>query len=281
MSFVSSTDPSELLAANRANWNARAVVHAASPFYNIQRYVDDPSAISDVVSWDLQVLGDVDGLELLHLQCHIGTDTISWARLGARVIGLDFSDESLRVAKDLAVRSDSPARFVCADVCTADRVLSRQFDLVYASVGVLCWIPSFDDWARAACACVRPGGRLYLRDGHAIQDAIDYRRTDGQVVCVGDYFGGSAPYKDDVGYTYTGDDVRLEAPLNFQWTHPVGSVVTALAANGLRIDRFDEMDWLDSQAFSWMVRGPDGRWRFPGELPRLPLSFSIVATRPN
>lgn len=100
---MSSTDPSELLAANRANWNARAVVHAASPFYNIQRYVDDPSAISDVVSWDLQVLGDVDGLELLHLQCHIGTDTISWARLGARVIGLDFSDESLRVAKDLAV----------------------------------------------------------------------------------------------------------------------------------------------------------------------------------
>lgn len=146
-------------------------------------------------------------------------------------------------------------------------------------MGVLCWIPSLDDWARAVAACIRPGGRLYLRDGHAIQATIDYRRTDGQVVCVGDYFGGNAPYKDDAGYTYTGDDVRLAAPLNFQWTHPLGKIVTALVTNGLRLDRLDEMDWLDSREFPWMVQGPDGHWRFPEDRPRLPLSFSILATK--
>lgn len=276
---VSSSDRSELLAANRANWNARAIVHATSEFYDVQRYIDGRTTISDVVDWDRRALGDVTGLDILHLQCHIGTDTISWARLGAQVTGLDFSEQSLRIARDLAARTGTHARFVCADVCTADQVLLQEFDLVYASVGVLCWIPSFDDWARAASACVRPGGRLYLRDGHAIHDTIDYRRTDGQVVCVGDYFGGNAPYKSESDYTYTGDDVRLDAPLNFEWTHPISKIITALIANGLRIDRFDEMDWLDSQALPWMVKDPDGHWRLPEGGPRLPLSFSIVATK--
>lgn len=276
---MTTPDRSEFLAANRANWDARARVHAKSAFYDIERYVDDPSAISDTVSWDRQVLGDVTGLRLLHLQCHIGTDTISWGRLGASVTGLDFSEESIRVATDLARRAGSPARFVCAEVTTADRALRRRFDVVYASVGVLCWIPSFEDWARAAVGCLRPGGRFYLRDGHAVQDTIDYRRTDGEVVCVGDYFGGAAPYRDEDGYTYTGDDTPLAAPLNYQWTHPLSTIVNTLIANGLRIDRLDEMDWLDSQNLSWMVQGPDGHWRFPEDRPRLPLSFSILATK--
>lgn len=269
------------LAANRANWNARAEVHAASSFYNVQQYIEDQTAISDVVAWDHEQLGDVRDLDMLHLQCHIGTDSISWARLGAHVTGIDFSEESLKVATDLSKRCNLSVRFVCADVRTVDRVLTREFDLVYASVGVLCWIPSFDEWAKAAAACVRPGGRLYLRDGHAIQDAIDYRRADGEVVCVGDYFGSRAPYRDDGGYTYTGDDVRLDAPLNFQWTHPLSVIVNSLIAHGLRIDRLDEMDWLESQNFSWMTRGSDGRWRFPEDGPRLPLSFSLLATKPR
>lgn len=270
----------EFLAANRANWNARALVHETSAFYDIERYVTDRSAISDDVRWDSGVVGDVSGLELLHLQCHIGTDTLSWARLGARAVGLDFSDRSLRVAKELAARAGAPVSFVCADVLTADRVLRRQFDLVFASNGVLCWIPDFGAWARAAAACVRPGGRLYLHDGHAIHRTIDYKRTDGQVVCVGDYFGESAPYKEDKGYTYTGDDVRLEAPLNFQWTHPLSKILGELIASGLRIDRVDEMDWTNWQALPWMVQGLDGNWRFPDDRPRLPMQFAIVASKP-
>lgn len=277
---MTTPDRSEFLAANRANWDARARVHAKSAFYDIERYVDDPSAISDTVSWDRQVLGDVTGLRLLHLQCHIGTDTISWGRLGASVTGLDFSEESIRVATDLARRAGSPARFVCAEVTTADRALRRRFDVVYASVGVLCWIPSFEDWARAAVSLVKPGGRFYLRDGNAIQDAIDYRRTDGQVVCVGDYFGDAAPYKSEHAYTYTGDDIELTSRLNYQWTHPLSKIVQTLIDLGMRIDALDEMDWVESQNFSWMVKCDDGRWRFPDGYPRLPLSFSVLATKP-
>ena len=279
---MSSTDDiAEQVAANRANWDARAVVHAASSFYDIERYVNDPLAISKVVDWDRGFFGDVAGLDLLHIQCHIGTDSISLARLGANVTALDFSPRSLDIARDLATRTGTSIDFVCADALQASRVLGRQFDLVYASVGVLCWIPSIQDWAAAAAACVRPGGRLYLRDGHPIKDTFDYQRDDNLVVCVGDYFGEAGPYRDDAGYTYTGDDVLLAAPVNFQWAHPLGSVVTALADNGLRIDRVDEFDWLDWQAFPWMVRGSDGRWRLPAGHPHLPLAFSIMASHPK
>lgn len=269
----------ELIAANRANWNARAVIHRDSAFYDIERFVRDPDFISDVVEWDEQVIGDVAGLDLLHLQCHIGTDSISWARSGANVTGLDFSDVSLQTATDLARRAGDDVRFVCADVLTADRVLRTQFDIVYASCGVLCWIPSFEDWARAAVSLVKPGGRFYLRDGHAMQDAIDYQRTDGQVVCVGDYFGDAAPYTSQHAYTYTGDDIELTSRLNFQWTHPLSKIVQTLIDLGMRIDALDEMDWVESQNFPWMVKCDDGRWRFPDGYPRLPLSFSVLATK--
>lgn len=276
---MSTRDTSEMLAANRANWDARAAVHRDSAFYDTRRYIDDSSAISETITEDREALGDVAGLDVLHLQCHIGTDTISLARLGANATGLDFSFESIRTARELSTRASTPVTFVCADVHSADRVLNKQFDLVYASAGVLCWIPRFDVWARAAVARLRPGGRLYLRDGHPFKDTFDYERTDDQLVCVNDYFGGE-PDIDDAGYTYTGDDVPLRAPVNYQWVHPLGQVVTALADLGMRIDRLEEFEWTGWRAFPWMVRDDDGdRWRFPPGHPRLPLAYVLSATK--
>lgn len=276
---MSTDDVRSQLATNRANWDSRALVHEDSPFYDIQRYVEDRNSISDTVELDRRVLGDVDGLDVLHLQCHIGTDTISWARLGAQVVGLDFSPESLRVAKGLAAATNQPVRFVCADVRTADRVLRRDFDIVYASVGVLCWIPDIDGWVRAAAGCLRPGGRLYLRDGHPLMSAFDWERTD-EVVLSGDYFGDGTPELDDAGYTYTGDDRRLDPPINYQWSHGLGRMVTSMVDHGLRIERLDEMDWQAWKALPWMVQDDEGRWRFPDDRPRIPLMFSVLATRP-
>lgn len=265
------------LAANRANWDARAGVHATSPFYDVAQYVRDRDAISSVVEWDRAFFGSLAGLDVLHLQCHIGTDSISLARLGANVTAVDFSPKSLAIGRELAAEADTPVRFVCADVRSVDRLLRQRFDLVYASVGVLCWIPSFAEWARAAASCVRSGGRLYLRDGHPIKDTIDHQRDDEQVVCVEDYFAEGIAVKDDSGYTYTGDEARLTSPVNYQWLHTMGTIVSAVAAAGLTVERLVELDWLDWQAFPWMVRDEDGRWRFPEGHPRVPLAFSLSA----
>lgn len=290
------------IAANRANWDARAAVHSQSPFYDLQRYIRDEHALSGVVEWDRQVLGDVYGLDMLHLQCHIGTDSVSWARLGANVVGLDLSPESLRIAEDMAARTGADIEFVCGDALEADRLVGRRFDIVYASVGILSWIPDVRQWARAATACLRPGGRLYLRDDHPVRSMLetgldeqagkggDYAapgRAGGErpgsgsgLLWTGDYFATAAE-RIDSPYTYTGDKTPLTATVSYQWTHGLGTIITALAEQGLRIERVDELDWLDWQPFPWMVLDADGRCRFPSGGPRVPLAYSILARAPE
>lgn len=267
------------IAANRANWNARAKLHVLSPFYNVQRYIDEPKAISSTVQWDRTVLGEVAGLDMLHLQCHIGTDTISWARLGANMVGLDFSEAALEEARKLAAKAGFAVEFVQGDAREADRILGRQFDVVYASVGVLPWIPDVGAWARAAAACLRPGGRLYLRDGHPILATLDYARGDDQVVCISPYFRTGVAERDEFVYSYTGDKLPYDARVNFQWQHTLGEILGALLASGLQIQHFQEHDWLDWQALDCMVQVADGRWRLPGD--RIPLAYTVIAVRPG
>lgn len=300
----------DALAANKANWDARAVVHSQSTYYDVGRYIHDPRAISGVVAWDRQLLGDVAGMDMLHLQCHIGTDTISWARLGARVVGLDLSPESLRIARDLSERAGVQVEYVVGNVMEADRLVGRQFDIVYASVGILCWVPDVDGWARAAAASLRPGGRLYLRDDHPVIAMLEPSATgpSGATANVGlgvgwtpvgiphgsgvvgfgadlaplswtgDYFSNDAE-RIDSPYTYTGDAIRSTATVSYQWTHSLGAILTALAGQGLRIEQVEELDWSDWQPFPDMVLDASGRSRLPAGGPRIPLSFFVLAKK--
>lgn len=271
---------SDQIEVNRANWDARAEIHARSSFYDLEQYIQNPSAISSVVEWDRRLIGDVKGLDLLHLQCHIGTDTLSWARLGAHVVGLDLSPKSLRIARELAKKTGSEIEFVCGDVRQADRLVRRQFDIVYTSVGVLCWNPDIRQWATAVAACVRPGGRFYIRDHHPILSTFEYGRDDSQIVCIHNYFTDQ-PNRYETDVTYTGDETPVASPINYQWTHSMGDIITALAENGLRIEKVEELDWLDWQPFPWMIEKEKGRWHVPSGHPRLPLAFSILASRPT
>jgi SAM-dependent methyltransferase len=155
----------EYLAINRANWDKRAPAHALSPDYAVDRFIEDPRFISAVVRFDLDRLGDITGLEGVHLQCHIGTDTVSLARLGARMTGLDLSPLSLREADRLAEQAHARIRFVEADVYSALDVLEPEsFDLVYTGIGALCWLPDIARWARTVAGLLRPGGRLFVRE---------------------------------------------------------------------------------------------------------------------
>lgn len=189
-------------------------------------------------------------------------------------------DLSLVFARDLAKRTGTDVQFVCGDVREADRLVGRQFDIVYTSVGVLCWVPDIRQWARAVAACVRPGGRFYIRDGHPIVSTFEYDRDDSQIVYVEDYFNDQ-PQRYDYSHTYTGDETPLASTVNYQWIHGLGAIITALAEHGLRIEKVEEFDWMDWQPFPWMIQGEDGSWRFPPGHPRLPLSFAILASRPS
>ncbi|MBU4417590.1 MAG: class I SAM-dependent methyltransferase, partial [Actinobacteria bacterium] len=161
----------DYLEINRANWDSRAPIHVRH--YGIEALLADPNALSDVVRFDLPRLGRLDGLEVLHLQCHIGTDTLSLARLGAAsVTGLDLSPVSLAEARKLAATAGASIDYVQSDTYSAVAALGRTFDLVYTGIGAICWLPSIQRWAQTVAALLRPGGRLFIRDGHPVLNTV-------------------------------------------------------------------------------------------------------------
>ncbi len=263
-------------AANRANWDERTGVHLRSAFYDVEAWLRErrgPRAD------EIEAIGDVTDLRLLHLQCHFGLDTLAWARVGAEVTGLDFSPTAIDAARDLAVRAglEDRAEFVCADVNDAVDVLGgATFDVVYVSLGALCWLPSVERWAEQVGALVTPGGRFFIHDGHPLSDAL----AEDTLVLENDYFEEAAPYVDDSGETYADADAALANRRNYTWNHGIGETVTALIRNGLRLEWLVEHDWTVFNRFSWLVPNEDGRGTTPPGMPRVPLSFSLLATRP-
>jgi len=223
-------------------------------------------------------LGDVSGLDLVHLQCHFGLDTLAWARVGARVTGLDFSDVAIEHARTLSRRAglDDTSTFVCADVYDAVEALGRStYDIVYVSLGALCWLPSVDRWGRVAAALVRPGGRLFVHDVHPLSDAC----SDDELVIEHTYFEESEPYIDDSGLTYTDGAYERSMGRNYSWTHSLGEIVTSVIDHGLTVERLQEHDWTSFARFPWLVRDADQHYSFPPGRPRVPLSFSLLARR--
>ena len=185
---------------NRENWDERVPAHLASPDYEVGRYAEDPSFLSHVVRFDVPRLGDIRGLRGVHLQCHIGTDTVSLARLGASMTGLDFSAPAVAGARRLAELTGADARFVQADVYAAPDVLGKSgFDLVFTGIGALCWLPDIRRWAEVVAALLRPGGRLFLREGHPMLWTVDEFRTDGTLAVEYPYFERKEPLVLDGG----------------------------------------------------------------------------------
>lgn len=267
-------------AANRANWESRVPVHLRSATYPVEEFVAGKLALDP---YDFTVLGNVEGQELLHLQCHLGLETLSWARLGARVTGLDFSPAALRAARDLAARASLSAEFVEANVLDAPQALAgRRFDVVYASTGTLVWVPSAHEWMAVASACLRRGGRLFLRDAHPALQAADDESPPGVLSISWSYFEEAQPLRfvRSDSYVPDADGQPLAQPVTYQWNHSLGEVVGAALAAGLRIEHFEELDWCEWRALPWLERGTDRRWRAPVGMPRLPLSFALVAVKP-
>ena len=266
---------------NRAHWDDRAPAHMASPGYDRDKFVADPAYLSRVVRFDLPRLGDIAGLRTVHLQCHIGTDTLSLHRLGARVTGLDFSGVSLEKARDLAATTGADVDFVESDVYAAAEVLEPgSFDLVFTGVGALCWLPDIRGWARVVGALLRPGGRLFLREGHPMLWAIDETRDDGLLTADFTYFERDEPMVWEDSGTYVDTDVTFSENVTHQWNHGLGEIVTALLDAGLDLTMLQEHDSAPWNALPGAtVRDEHGEWRLKDRPWRLPQTYTLQARK--
>jgi SAM-dependent methyltransferase len=263
--------------ANRANWDARVEIHFPSVEYGVDRFASDPTHLSDVVSFDKEKLGDVGGKRLIHLQSHIGTDTVSWARLGADVTGIDLSEKSIEAARELSRLAATPARFIVSELYDSPSVVPEKFDIVYTGVGAICWLPDIEAWAEVVAAFLDPGGVFYMREGHPMMWTIDWEDTERLVVTEA-YFETVEPTVEIEEETYAGDGV-VASPLNYGWNHGMGQTLAALLHAGLRIDAVEEYDFCEWQGLAQMVQGEDGYWRLPNRPELLPLMWSVLATK--
>jgi SAM-dependent methyltransferase len=266
---------------NRANWDERVHAHTASPDYAVSRLVSDPAFLSDVVRFDLPRLGDIAGLRGVHLQCHIGTDTVSLARLGASMTGLDFSAPAVEAARELAASTGADATFVQAEVYAAPDVLGRGgFDLVYTGIGALCWLPDIRRWAEVAGALLRPGGRLFIREGHPVLWALDDERDDGLLVVRYPYFEQAEPLVFDAGGTYVETDAVFTHTVTHEWNHGLGEIITALLDAGLSITALTEHDSVPWGALAGTMKPiGNGEWRLAENPARLPHSYTLQAVK--
>jgi SAM-dependent methyltransferase len=266
---------------NRANWDDRVAAHLGAPEYAVQRFIDDPAFLSHVVRFDLPLLGDVAGLRGVHLQCHIGTDTVSLARLGASMTGLDFSAPAIEAARKLATATGADAMFVQADVYAPAEVLEAgSFDLVYVSIGALTWLPDVRRWAAVVAALLRPGGRLFIRDGHPVLWSLEDGRADDLLVIRYPYFETPEPVVSDYDGTYVTTDAVIEHGVTHSWNHGIGDIVTALLDAGLTITGLAEHRSVPFEALpGQMVPAGDGEWRLAHDTARVPCTFTIQAVR--
>ena len=266
--------------ANRDNWDDRVPIHWDSPGYDLARFIADPACLSDVVAFDAALVGEVGGLRLLHLQCHMGKDTLSWARLGAQVTGIDFSEAAIAAARRLSEESGTPGRFLVAELYDSPQVLPERFDVVYTGVGALNWLPDIRRWGQVVAGFLVPGGLFYIRESHPMLWSLDDRRQDGALVVHYPYFETAEPLADDDPSTYAGPGTVAHAR-TYEWNHGLGEVAGALMDAGLVLTSLREYRDLEWQALPHMTQGDDGRWRLPeAQRDLVPLMFSLTARRP-
>ena len=275
------TDPVDHIAINRANWDSRVVHHERA--YDLDAYRADPTHRSTVVRFDEPRLGRLDGLDVVHLQCHLGTDTLSLSRLGARTVtGLDFSAPALAVATRLATDCGATIDYVESELYGAvDALGATRFDLVYTGVGALCWLPDIRRWAEVVAALLRPGGRLFLREGHPVLWALADPRPDGLLVLEYPYFETAGVHFSEP-MSYVEHDDPLASPDIVHFNHGLAQIITAVMDAGMvltAIEEHDSVPWNPLGDAMVDIGGEEHRLRVNPE--RLPASYTLEATKPG
>lgn len=261
----------EYVETNRSLWNRWTPIHEKSAFYDVAGFRAGASTLKPV---EVEELGSVEGKSLLHLQCHFGLDTLSWARRGARVTGVDLSDTAIDLARTLAREEGVDARFLRSDLYSLPEVLEEEFDVVFTSYGVLPWLPELERWGKVVARHLKPGGTFYLVEFHPMAEAVD---ADGRTLRY-PYFHAPEPLEMEQHGSYADPSAELSHPAYF-WCHTLGDVVCALTGAGLRIEFLHEFPYSVYDTFPFAEEREPGRWWPRESAGSLPLMFSVRATR--
>lgn len=264
----------EYIRANRDLWNEITPIHAQSKFYDVEGFKNGKSSMLYPIEHG--EIGDVSGKSLLHLQCHFGMDTLSWARLGAKVTGIDFSDKAVGLARSLAKELNIEANFVCSDIYELPDVLDEKFDIVYTSAGVLCWLPDLKRWAEIISHFLKPGGFFYILEGHPFSHVFDNSLDTTELEVKYSYFHTPEPAKWDPEGDYADPDA-LVTHGSYEWTHSMGDVINNLISGGLRIEFLHEFPVIYFKCYPFMEQDDNGFWRVKGD--KIPLIFTLKATK--
>ncbi|WP_299795604.1 bifunctional 2-polyprenyl-6-hydroxyphenol methylase/3-demethylubiquinol 3-O-methyltransferase UbiG [uncultured Shewanella sp.] len=263
----------DYLAINKAAWDKRTSVHVGSKFYDVEGFLAGNSSLQEIELSEL----DVKGKSLLHLQCHFGLDTLSWAREGAEVTGIDLSSTAVEKAAELARQIEAEAEFICTDVYSTPEKVARQFDIVFTSYGAIAWLPDLDRWARVVSDCLKAGGQFYMVEFHPLEALFDGYS----------YFAQKEPDIDEEG-TYT-ENCDGEINTLMSWPHPISEVLNALMKAGLELKAYNEFDFSPYDCFEGLtgsihdsVSGEKViRYRMQHKQQNIPLCYSVSARKPT
>ncbi len=257
------------LETNRQAWDVRAQLHNDQSFYDLAAFREGQCTLKQP---ELDLLGDIQNKRVAHLQCHFGMDTLSLARRGATVTGLDFSPVAVERARGLAEELGLDATFVCAEVYRAAEVLGGDFDGVFASYGVLGWLDDLDRWAANIVGCLKPGGALVLAEFHPVVWMFD----DTFTRIAWPWSGG--PIRETSSGSYAAPDADVELK-SIGWNHGTADVLGALLRAGMRLDAYTEHRWTGFPCFTGCVEFEPGRYRIGSLGDTIPLVYALRATR--
>lgn len=256
---------------NRKTWNKKVKVHAESQMYDLEAFKKGKTSLN---KYELDAIGNVKGKSLLHLQCHFGQDTLSWSRLGAECVGVDISDEGIKMAKQLNDELKLDAKFVCCNVLETSNYVKDKFDIVFASYGVIGWLPDLKPWAKMIEEKLNSGGIFYLIEFHPIVWMFDY--SQGKPVMKYGYMQDEVIYEEYEG-TYANESAKMISK-EYGWNHGIGEVVTALTEAGLQVSYLKEYDESPYNVLPDLVETKTGMFVTKNKL--YPLMFEIKATKP-
>jgi SAM-dependent methyltransferase len=255
---------------NRQSWNNRVETHLKSKFYDLDNFIKGKTSLNSI---ELDLLGDVKGKSILHLQCHFGQDTISLSRLGAEVTGVDLSDKAIESAKQLAAETNSKTNFICCDIYDLPNHLDKQFDVIFTSYGTIGWLPDLDKWAKIISQFLKPNGQFVFVEFHPVVWMFD----DNFEKVGYNYFKSDAIVETESGtYADKSADIVIES---VSWNHSLSEVLTSLIKNGLEINSFEEYDYSPYNCFNKTIEFEKGKYRIEHLGDKIPMVYSIVARK--
>ncbi|WP_267402864.1 MULTISPECIES: class I SAM-dependent methyltransferase [unclassified Chryseobacterium] len=258
------------LEINKNSWNAKVEPHLKSDFYFVDEFLKGRTSLNSI---ELELLGDIKGKTVLHLQCHFGQDSISLSRMGAKVTGIDLSDKAIETAKDLAQKTGKNVEFICTDLYNLPNVLDQKFDIVFTSYGTIGWLPDLEKWAKIINHFLKPNGKFIMAEFHPVVWMFD---DDFEGVKY-NYFNEKA-----ITETYEGTYADQNADIvqdYVMWNHSLADVIDNLIQNNLEIENFKEFDWSPYPCFKHVNEFEKGKWRIPQFGNKIPLIFAIKAQK--